>query len=215
MKTSLAVFALVVSLTGCGALGLQSLTSHYRSEGHLDRRLISGPVAFDTKDVGKAAELLGRGKKMFTAGSSIDAQLVTPAGRRLNYLKDAQRTRESREVIEAEFRKLDSVPLGDEICFVAGLTHSTLDLARASGWKLKVSVDDGEWITLKAVGEESVPTYTVFGGGNTEWYSSGVFCGGAKGWMDAQKNIRLNVFPPVFAVSSEAMLVWNLASGQP
>lgn len=215
MKTSLVGLMIAATLSGCAALGLQSITSRYPSEGALDRRLIAGEVPFDAKDPAKTAKLLGRGKKMFTAGSSIDAQLVTPAGRRLNYLEDAQRTRESREAIEAEFRKLDALQNRDEICFVAGLTHSTIDLAKASAWKVKVSVDSGEWVTLKAVGDDGVPNFTVYGPGNTEWYSTGIFCGGAKGWMDAQKSIRLNVFPPVFGNPSEAMLVWNVTSGKP
>lgn len=193
-------------LLGCATMGL---SSRYGSEGPVDPGLLNGPIAFDFKNPKVARKKLGRGKKMFMAGATVDAHLITPPGEKLDYLAEAQRTRESRAVVEAEFEKIERRSNPDRICFVATLTHATIDLAKASAWKFKVSIDEGAWITLPHVGSDDVPNYSV-SGGNTEWFSAGVYCGEAKNWAGAKRSIRLNVFPPVFVNPGEAVLTWAI-----
>ena len=195
----------VSMLIGCATMGL---TSRFRSEGTINAALLNGPVAHDFKNPKATADTLGRGKKMFMAGATVDARLLTSTGRKLDYLAEAQRTRESRATIEAAFARIDKENSSD-ICFVATLTHASINLAKASAWKMKASIDDGEWIELKSVGSDDIPNYSVTGGA-TEWFSAGVYCGEAEGWMVAKKSIRLNVFPPVFVNPGEAMLTWNV-----
>ena len=205
MKAFGVVIPMTLVLAGCSTLGL---TSRYRSDGPISRTVLDGLIAFDFQNPKVASETLGRGKKMFQAGATVDARLLTPAGRKLDFLAEAQRTRESREAIEKKFADFEKLPQ-NELCFVASLTHQTIDLAKASGWKFKPSVDDGDWITLHQVGRDSIPSYSV-GSGVTEWFSSGIYCGEAQGWISAKNNIRLKVFPPIYVNPGEALLTWNI-----
>jgi hypothetical protein len=196
-----------MALAGCSTLGL---SSRYSATGPLEPALLNGTVSFDYQNPKGASERLGRGKKLYQAGATVDATLLTPVGRKLDFLAEAQRTRESRESIESGFAKVDKDLPPDRLCVVAGLKHQTIDLAKASSWKFKVSIDEGEWITLKPSGRDDIPSYSVVGG-VTEWYSAGVYCSEVKNWLAAKKSIRVNVFPPVFVNPGEALLVWDLA----
>jgi hypothetical protein len=146
---------------------------------------------------------------MFLAGAMVKATLDTVPGADLQTIKEARRVKDSEEAIRQRLaKKPRAADAAEKICFIATLEHSTIDLAKASQWTFKVSLDGGEFSRLESVGNDDTPDYSVIGGVTT-WYSVGIFCGKQPNWQKA-KSIRLNVFPPVFANPGETMLTWNI-----
>lgn len=203
----LAVAVVAALLCSCSTLGFSS----YLPSGTTPRWLVAGEVPAGYTNYDGGHRLLSRGSKMFTAGAMVEATLSTPAGRALRIIKEARRTKESEAAIKELVAKgAPKVGPQDEVCFTVRLEHMDLELAKASGWTIKASVDAGDFVRLQPVGEDGTPDYSVSsagaGGTVTRWSSFALFCGRAPGWRQA-KTIRLNVFPPA---QGETMLTWNI-----
>lgn len=201
----LAVAVVAALLSSCSTLGLSS----YPASGPTPRWLLSGPIPDNFTAYDEARRQLSRGSKMFLAGAMVKATLDTVPGDDLQTIKEARRVKDSEEAIRQRLaRKPRPAEAAEKICFIATLEHSTIDLAKASQWTFKVSLDGGEFTRLESVGNDDTPDYSVIGGATT-WYSVGIYCGKQPHWQKA-KSIRLNVFPPVFVNPGEAMLTWNI-----
>jgi len=195
---------LCIFLSGCATLGL----SQYGSKGLLNRLYITGDISTTFKDFDSAEKELSRGSKMVQAGALIEAKLYSPAYKKIQYLREAVRTRESSDQITKGLSEIDASTNLNRLCFMTYLEHATIDLAKPSRWKLKVRLDDGQWVPLVPVSRDDVPNY-VLRGGSADWTNAAHFCEMVSGWTNA-KTIELNVFPPVFVNPGETTLVWTI-----
>lgn len=197
------ILGAAVILSGCASFPAKGMTS---------RNLVDGLVQPDHQVVAQDEKSFSRASKMTQAGALVEATLYTPGYRKIKALAEARRTKETAEHITSKFKEIDNTTNPDRICFITYFEHASIDLAKPERWKLKVRLDDSEWLEMAPVDKNVVPDYVIRGASRyvgTDWTSTNMFCAAVPGWMKSNV-IRLNVFPPVFVNPGEAMLEWQI-----
>ncbi|MCG2726167.1 MAG: hypothetical protein L6420_07940 [Elusimicrobia bacterium] len=196
MNKSIISFAiLVIFLSGCASFPSKGITESF---------LVTGEIPLELQNLKNKEKSLTRAKNMVQAGALIEATLYTTGYSKLKTLSEARRTKDTEEDIKNKFKEIEKIKK-DNMCFLVYLKHASIDLAKPERWKLKASVNDGEWKKLELIPNNMIPDYTV----NSEWYSTAMFCEKSLSFKNAKK-IKLNVFPPVFVNPGEAMLEWDI-----